>query len=54
MSRFPNTMSAAERKEAHRAKMAGKKLNRQQGLCDVGFTPSRNNGWRSFVRSNRP
>ncbi|MGE8141815.1 hypothetical protein ACQKOE_07555 [Novosphingobium sp. NPDC080210] len=53
MARVGNEITAAERKELHKAKMAGKKMNREAGLCDVGFTPSRNNGWRSFVRSRK-
>lgn len=53
MARVPNTTTAEERREMHRAKMAGKKLNREAGLCGVGFTPSRNNGWRSMVRAGR-
>ena len=53
MARIPNTTTAEERKALHKAKMEGKKFNRENGLCDPGFKPSRNNGWRSFVKAQR-
>lgn len=50
MARIPNASTAEERRELHKAKMAGKKLNREAGLLDAGFKPS-NGSWRSAARS---
>lgn len=40
MARTPNTETKSDRLERHKAKMAGKKLNREHGLVVAGFTPS--------------